>query len=69
LKAGNRIAFRNFPTWYGNITSELLVNDTGGQAAITISGATPGTPINICLPGQTIELIMTSTIQTVQVKL
>jgi hypothetical protein len=69
LHAGSWIAFRNFPTWYGNITSELLVNDTGRQANITISGVTLGTPLKICLPGQEVETVMTSTVKTLQIKL
>ena len=54
IKPGKRIAFRGFPTWYGKVSADLLVEADGKSVSLTISGAEPGTKITIQLPSITV---------------
>jgi hypothetical protein len=68
LQPGARIAFRDFPTWYGKATAELNVDSAARNATVHVSGLRAGTPVRISLPrghvdtvadGATIMLDMT----------
>ena len=50
LKPGMRVAFRDFPTWYGKASATLQVDSTGRTASIQVYGLAPGTAITIRLP-------------------
>ena len=60
LKPGARVAFRNFPTWYGKVSADLLVDAQGRSATVTLSGAVAGTPVKIRLPGSEVESLCDS---------
>jgi len=55
LAPGVRVAFRDFPTWYGKANAELLVDAQGRLATITLSGVAAGTPVRISLPGRQVD--------------
>lgn len=55
LMPGARVAFRNFPTWYGKASAELVVDERGHSAAITASGIATGTLVRVRLPGHETE--------------
>jgi hypothetical protein len=57
LAPGARVAFRNLPTWYGRVSSELLVDNTGEAATVTVFGAPGGTPVTIRLLGGEVEAV------------
>lgn len=59
LKPDARIAFEQFPTWYGVVSAELQVNADGRSASIHISGVNSGVDVLVRLPNQ--ELRATST--------
>ena len=50
LTPGARIAFRNWVTWYGKVSAELIIEDNGHQARIHALGIDPNTPVRISLP-------------------
>lgn len=52
LTPSARVAFRNFPTWYGPTTAELLVSADGQRASITLAGVDQGTPVVVRLPAR-----------------
>ncbi len=52
LAPNARVAFRNFPTWYGRASAELVVDSKGETASISLSGVRAGTPIQVWLPGR-----------------
>jgi hypothetical protein len=54
---GVRVAFRDFPTWYGKASAELLVDAQGRLAAITLSGVAAGIPVRISLPGRRVDAV------------
>jgi hypothetical protein len=47
LEPGARVAFRDFPTWYGTVSAELRVDERGGTAAVRAEGIAPGTPVRL----------------------
>jgi hypothetical protein len=55
LAPGARVAFRNFPTWYGQASAELVVDEQGRSATIALSGIQAGVPVRVRLPGREIE--------------
>lgn len=52
IAPGALIAFRRFPTHYGTVSGELAVVASGRAAHVTLTGAAPGTPVRIALPGR-----------------
>ncbi len=69
LKPEAHIGFRDFPTWYGKVTADLDLDDEGYVASIHISGATPGTPLTIRLPGQEVRINATEKVLALQINL
>jgi len=55
LTPGAHVAFRNFPTWYGKTSAELVVDEEGRLATITVSGIADGIPVRVRLPGREVE--------------
>jgi hypothetical protein len=51
------VGFGDFPTWYGKASAQLQVDRHGQNAAITISGIAPGTPVWVRLPGQEVAAV------------
>jgi len=45
-----RVAFRDFPTWYGPAAAELVVNPDGKSASGTLTGVAEATPVTVALP-------------------
>ena len=58
LKAGMRVAFRDFPTWYGKVSAALQVDSEGHMASIQVSGLAPGTSITIRLPQHEVRTLL-----------
>jgi hypothetical protein len=50
LTPNSRVAFRNLPTWYGNVSAELLVDEQARSAAVKASGIAAGTNVRVQLP-------------------
>jgi hypothetical protein len=50
LTPGARVAFRDFPTWYGAAVAELAVNSDGKSASVTLTGVAEATPVTVALP-------------------
>ncbi len=57
LEPGARVAFRDFPTWYGRVSAELQVDADGRGVAIGVSGAREGTPLWIRLPAREVAAV------------
>jgi hypothetical protein len=55
LASGARVSFRNFPTWYGRASAELVVDVEGRSANVTLSGVTAGTRVLVRLPGREVH--------------
>ncbi len=51
LTPGAQIRIRHAPTWYGRATAAAVVDTTGRQVTVTLTGVAPHTPIWIHLPG------------------
>lgn len=56
LKPGGHISLRNFPTWFGTISTSLDISADGKSAHVRLSGTTPGTQVRVVLPGSEIEM-------------
>lgn len=55
LQPGARIAFASFPTWYGQVSAELLIDSDAGLATVRASGLAPGIRARLRLFGQLVE--------------
>lgn len=55
LKTNARLAFRKFPTWFGEVNADLIIGEDGHSATITVSGADAGTPLLVRLAGQEVS--------------
>ena len=69
LAPGARVAFRNFPTWYGNASAELVVDAQGQSATVTVSGIEAGTPVRVRLPGREVETAFSGNTLSMRVEL
>jgi hypothetical protein len=52
-----QLGFKRFPTTYGVANAQVRVSHDGRQAAVTITGVVPGTPIRIRVGGARIDQI------------
>lgn len=50
LKPGAKFGFRGLPTWYGKVSASLQVSQDGRSVHVEISGAAPGTRVQVSLP-------------------
>lgn len=50
LKPNARLSFARFPTWYGDVSAQLSVDNEGRAAHLTVSGVRVGTPLKVRLP-------------------
>jgi hypothetical protein len=50
LKPGARFGFRGLPTWYGKVSASVQVSQDGHSGHVEISGAAPGTIVQVKLP-------------------
>ena len=50
LKPGARFGFRNLPSWYGDVSASVQVSQDGRSVHVEISGAVPGTLVQVRLP-------------------
>jgi hypothetical protein len=53
LGPGARVAFRDFPTWYGHVSASLRVNERGDRVAVTAEGFDRDVPLTLRLNGST----------------
>ncbi len=50
LKPGARVGFGGLPTWYGKVSASLQVSQDRRLVHVEISGAAPGTLVQVNLP-------------------
>ena len=53
IKPGARIAFRNWVTWYGKVSAELIIGEDGRKARIHASASMQTRLcVSVCLSGE-----------------
>ena len=69
LTPGARVAFRDWPTWYGRVTAELRVDEEGKRATITATGIAAGTRVEARVTDHPVVLVGTGGTLSVAVNL